>query len=79
MKVTVVTLRWTILAALCWLRAMAAETTAFVDVSVLPMDAERVLEHRTVLVTGDRITMIGAAAKSRCLRTRAESTVAAAS
>ena len=63
MKATVVTLRWTTLAALCWLRAMAAETTAFVDVSVLPMDAERVLEHRTVLVTGDRITMIGAASE----------------
>ena len=37
----------------------AASTTAFVDVSVLPMDSERVLTHQTVLVTGDRIVQVG--------------------
>ncbi len=33
--------------------------TAFVDVTVIPMDRERVLEHQVVLVQGSRITAIG--------------------
>lgn len=33
--------------------------TAFVDVSVLPMDADRVLTRQTVLIEGDRIAAIG--------------------
>jgi imidazolonepropionase-like amidohydrolase len=33
--------------------------TAFVDVTVIPMDRERRLPHSTVLVRGDRITAIG--------------------
>jgi imidazolonepropionase-like amidohydrolase len=33
--------------------------TAFVNVSVLPMDTETVLPHSTVVVTGDRITAVG--------------------
>jgi imidazolonepropionase-like amidohydrolase len=33
--------------------------TAFVDVNVVPMDAERVLAHQTVLVEGGRITALG--------------------
>ena len=37
-----------------------SETTAFVDVKVIPMDSERVLENQTVIVEGDRITVIGA-------------------
>lgn len=37
----------------------AAPITAFVDVSVIPMDRDRVLPHQTVLVQGDRITAIG--------------------
>lgn len=41
------------------LRAAAPATTAFIDVSVLPMDTERVLAHQTVLVTGDRIVQVG--------------------
>ncbi len=32
---------------------------AFRDVSVLPMDTERVLEHQTVVIRGDRIAVIG--------------------
>lgn len=44
------------------LRAAAPVTTAFIDVSVLPMDTERVLAHQTVLVTGDRIVQVGPAA-----------------
>lgn len=39
--------------------AAAPVTTAFIDVSVLPMDTERVLAHQTVLVTGDRIVQVG--------------------
>lgn len=34
---------------------------AVVDVSVLPMDSNRVLEHQTVLVAGDRIAWMGPA------------------
>lgn len=37
----------------------ATVRTAFVDVSVLPMDAERVLTRQTVLIEGDRIAAIG--------------------
>lgn len=35
------------------------EVTAFVDVNVVPMDAERVLPHQTVLVEKGHITAIG--------------------
>jgi hypothetical protein len=37
----------------------AAPATAFVDVNVIPMDRERVLEHQTVIVRGDRIEQVG--------------------
>lgn len=40
-------------------RGLAAETTAFVDVSVLPMDSERTLTRQTVIVEGDRIKQVG--------------------
>ncbi|MBC7368114.1 MAG: amidohydrolase family protein [Undibacterium sp.] len=40
-------------------RAAAADSVAFVDVTVLPMDSERVLAHQTVLVTGYRIVQVG--------------------
>ncbi len=33
--------------------------TAFRDVTVIPMDTERVVEHQTVLVRGDRIAALG--------------------
>lgn len=46
--------------ALSPLHAAAPTTTAFVDVTVLPMDTDRVLTHQTVLVTGDRIVQVGA-------------------
>lgn len=36
-----------------------AEVLAFVDVTVLPMDTERVLSGQTVLVQGDRIVRVG--------------------
>ena len=39
--------------------AQEPETTAFVNVNVIPMDTERVLENQTVIVEGDRITAIG--------------------
>jgi imidazolonepropionase-like amidohydrolase len=39
--------------------AAAAGTIAFVDVSVLPFDAERVLERHTVVVREGRITAVG--------------------
>jgi len=51
-----------LLALAATLRAAAPATTAFIDVSVLPMDTERVLAHQTVLVTGDRIVQVGPAA-----------------
>ncbi|MBT8487761.1 MAG: amidohydrolase family protein [Gemmatimonadetes bacterium] len=35
------------------------EVVAFVDVNVVPMDSERVLEDRTVVVRGERIETIG--------------------
>ena len=38
-----------------------AGLVAFTDVTVVPMDRERLLERRTVLVRGDRIAAIGAA------------------
>ena len=39
-----------------------AAAVAFVDVAVLPMDGDRVLEHRTVVVRDGRIVAIGAPA-----------------
>lgn len=38
----------------------AAQTVAFVDVNVLPMDREAVLEHQTVLVRDGKIAAVGA-------------------
>ncbi len=38
-----------------------AAVTAFVDVNVIPMDAERVLRGQTVVVQGDRIIEVGPA------------------
>lgn len=37
--------------------------TAFVDVSVIPMDRERVLKNQTVVVQGDRIVALGPASQ----------------
>ena len=39
------------------------ETTAFINVKVIPMDTERVLEDQTVIIEGDRIAAIGPADK----------------
>jgi cytosine/adenosine deaminase-related metal-dependent hydrolase len=41
----------------------AAPVTAFVNVSVIPMDRERVLRNQTVVVRGDRIVEIGPAGR----------------
>src|SRR5688572_2235542 len=41
-----------------------AQSVAFVDVNVVPLDRERVLERQTVVVTGDRITAIGPASST---------------
>ena len=38
---------------------------AFVDVSVLPMDRDRVLEHQTVIVRGPTIDVVGPAGSTR--------------
>lgn len=40
-----------------------ASSLAFVDVTVIPMDSERTLPRQTVIVTGDRITEIGASSR----------------
>lgn len=37
----------------------------FTDVSVIPMDRDTVLEHMTVIITGDRITSISPASKAK--------------
>jgi imidazolonepropionase-like amidohydrolase len=44
------------------LNTAAPAVTAFVNVNVLPMDAERVMADQTVLVEGDRITALGPSA-----------------
>ncbi len=41
---------------------VAAETTAFTDVTVIPMDREQVLPGQTVVVTDERIAAVGATA-----------------
>jgi hypothetical protein len=41
----------------------AKSFTAFVNVTVIPMDRERVLRNQTVLVRGDRIVAIGPRAR----------------
>ncbi|HEX8169207.1 MAG TPA: amidohydrolase family protein [Thermoanaerobaculia bacterium] len=46
----------------------AAPTTAFVDVSVVPMDVERVVAHQTVLVRDGRIVSVEPAASARVPR-----------
>ena len=45
--------------------APAVAALAFVDVSVVPMDADHVLEHQTVLIRGDRIAALGPTASVR--------------
>ena len=47
------------------LQTLFAQDVAFVDVSVIPMDSERILQHHTVLIKGDRIVAIGPAAQLR--------------
>ncbi len=54
---------------LCFAAVTAAEPlqapdTAFIDVNVLPMDAERVLEHQTVVVHGRSIIALGPVAST---------------
>ncbi|MEX2178555.1 MAG: amidohydrolase family protein [Gemmatimonadaceae bacterium] len=44
--------------------AAAQSVSAFVDVSVVPMDRDRLLERQTVLVRGDRIVAIGPTAST---------------
>src|SRR5687767_13901949 len=46
-------------------RAIAQPTAAFVDVTVIPMDRERVIEHRTVIVRDVSIATIGPASATR--------------
>src|SRR5262245_4424741 len=41
----------------------AGATIAFVAVTVLPMDSERVLRDQTVVIRGDRIVAIGGSAQ----------------
>ena len=47
------------------LRAQSPDTVAFVNVSVVPMDRERILTGQTVVVRGGRIAEIGAATSVR--------------
>jgi imidazolonepropionase-like amidohydrolase len=41
-----------------------AQSVAFIDVNVVPLDRERVLERQTVVVTGDRISALGPASST---------------
>ncbi|MFT4603303.1 MAG: imidazolonepropionase-like amidohydrolase [Rhodothermales bacterium] len=41
-----------------------ADPVAFVGVSIIPMDSERVLENQTVLIDGDRIVWVGPTAEN---------------
>jgi imidazolonepropionase-like amidohydrolase len=55
-------------AALFAVQQPAAQQTGsvvFTDVSVVPMDSNRVLENQTVVVTKDRITAVGPAGKAQ--------------
>lgn len=54
--------RFCFLALVCHVSVAAAvesEATAFVDVTVLPMDSDRVAEHQTVVIRGDCIVQVG--------------------
>lgn len=42
-----------------------AQTVAFTNVNVVPMDTDRVLKDQTVIVTKDRITTVGPSASTR--------------
>jgi imidazolonepropionase-like amidohydrolase len=42
-----------------------AQSVAFVDVNVVPLDRERIVERQTVVVTGDRISAIGPSSSTR--------------
>ena len=56
---------FSLLAGLQGSAALAQATTAFVNVTVIPMDGERVLAGHTVLVQGDRVAAVGPAARVR--------------
>ena len=71
--------RWTVAAALPVLGALPflaperirpgpAEPLAVEDVSVIPMDRDRVIPHQTVIIEDGRITAVGAAASIRIPR-----------
>ncbi len=47
--------------SLCMVRILCASSVAFVHVSVLPMDGERVWQDQTVIVAGERIIAVGPA------------------
>ncbi len=51
-----------LVALLAPVATQAQATIAFVDVSVIPLDRERMLEHQTVVVRDDRIVAFGAVA-----------------
>src|SRR5262245_31341832 len=42
----------------------APEVVAFVDVTVVPMDSERLVPHQTVIVRRDRIEMMGSSSST---------------
>jgi hypothetical protein len=50
-----------------WLRAQE-RPVAFVDVTVVPMDKEQILPHRTVVIEGGRIGQIGPASLVKVAR-----------
>ena len=55
------TLLYPIVLSLVLCTGVQADPIAFIGVSVIPMDSERILENQTVLVDGDRIVWVGPA------------------
>ncbi|HKE02326.1 MAG TPA: hypothetical protein VKE69_15010, partial [Planctomycetota bacterium] len=45
--------------------ASLLQTTAFVDVTVVPMDRERTIAHASAIVRDGRIAWVGAAAEAQ--------------
>lgn len=50
---------WLLVALLAGAPSIASQTTAFINVNVVPMDTERVVEQQTVVVRDGRIDAIG--------------------
>jgi imidazolonepropionase-like amidohydrolase len=64
-RLSIVTLLAAVVFAVQQPAAQQAQSVAFTNVTVVPMDTNRVLENHTVVVTKDRITAVGPAGKTQ--------------